>query len=1051
MAGLELLVLKAAGGALRAAAGAATRSALAPKGGALIVQSGSTGRLKNRLIPTVEITEKDIRAFGAHVLKAIQPLVGNEFRGLPENELLAAMLAVEESFNSIGYDVFEADMQPGKLAAAILKNSDSIINGAALSESALQFYSRVVHEVSAQLLNFVSTWPSFLARASVEQLGRLSRIAKDLELIRESVIDGASVSDVAFEESYGRLVVSKLDQLELFGVTVSDPAQRSYPLSTAYISLSVAETAHRAEDDSLDEDLFSLVSQKSQSESVGPKSAQAVGGMRSEGAIAGFDRILLRGDAGSGKTTLLSWLAVNSARRSLDGELAKFNGFVPFLLPLRRFADCDLPAPHEFLVEVGRQILGEMPTGWVNRVLGSGRALVLIDGVDELPEGRREEARRWLAELLDAYPNVRYIVTSRPGAAEEKWLSREQFTPIDLLPMSSLDIRSFIQHWHSAARACAGPLADDTDLEELSRFERELIDAIGRQRQLRKLASNPLLCALLCTLSRDRRMQLPQGRMELYAAALDMLLVRRDMERRIDHPGAPRLTLSQKQKILGQFAYWLLRNRLSDASGAQATEQIRLALDSMPTVANDPASVFRYLLVRSGVLRKPVDDRVDFIHRTFQEYLAADAIIAIGDIGALVENAHLDQWHEVVTMAVGHARARERSEILHGLLRRGTAEPENTAQLHLLAGACLENADQIDTETFLAVHECMSKLLPPSSLSDAKELATVGESVLPLLHRSGRELLATKAAATVRTASLVGGEAALSVISGFATDKRKAVYAELARAWTQFDLEEYAERVMVKSPFASKSLYVTNPQLFPVIPKFRNLERLDLTWPIKEVEWIGELSRLVSLGFIEHSEGLNLDFLTRLKNLASLNLALSGDAEGRLSFLSALENLNTLYLYARDIDVIRDFHHANGLEHLSVGGRSVRFGAAPDGTSRFLTDIEFRRARRVNLDGIGKLSSVKYVRFVLCDTILNLSSLNDLPDLETLSLVVQSPAHLADVALVQVRTRHIHARTSVPLDLSAFVGQKGVWVTGGAPSFFPSSSDLGSGVRVNLR
>ena len=64
---------------------------------------------------------------------------------------------------------------------------------------------------------------------------------------------------------------------------------------------------------------------------------------------------------------------------------------------------------------------------------------------------------------------------------------------------------------------------------------------------------------------------------------------------------------------------------------------------------------------RSGLLREPAAGRVDFVHRTFQEYLAAKAAVDNDEIGLLVTNAHDDQWREVVVMAAGmHLRAMRR-------------------------------------------------------------------------------------------------------------------------------------------------------------------------------------------------------------------------------------------------------------------------------------------------------------------------------------------------------------------------------------------------------
>ena len=47
---------------------------------------------------------------------------------------------------------------------------------------------------------------------------------------------------------------------------------------------------------------------------------------------------------------------------------------------------CDLPGPEGFLGQVGKHIADDMPKRWVHRLLVEGRAPVLVDGVDELPE-----------------------------------------------------------------------------------------------------------------------------------------------------------------------------------------------------------------------------------------------------------------------------------------------------------------------------------------------------------------------------------------------------------------------------------------------------------------------------------------------------------------------------------------------------------------------------------------------------------------------------------------------------------------------------------------
>lgn len=109
----------------------------------------------------------------------------------------------------------------------------------------------------------------------------------------------------------------------------------------------------------------------------------------------------------------------------------------------------------------------------------------------------------------------------------------------------------------------------------------------------------------------------------------------------------------------------------------------------------DPALVLQRTLERTGLLREPYPGEVQFVHRTFRDYLAAKEVVDSGDLNLLVEHAHLDHWHDVVVMAVAHARPRERDKLLQELLR-GNAEAHRDQRvrdrLHLVAAACLEPA-----------------------------------------------------------------------------------------------------------------------------------------------------------------------------------------------------------------------------------------------------------------------------------------------------------------------------------------------------------------------
>jgi hypothetical protein len=986
------------------------------------------------------VQEKDIRHFTKFVLSSVDPLLQNEFSGVPDNEIISAMEAANDAFVSTGVDMFDCNLDPAVFADEILKEERARTRSSLLSESGQQLYERIVFESAAQVIHFVATWPSFLAVVNKEQLARINQLLAETDRVRWAVTGERDSEVQKFEMRYKRYVVQKLDQLELFGLTLAQPGSRKYPLSTAYISLALADATSKRHVETAFDSGIALRNSKTASENGGFSGTS--GSLRSEAAIASFNRILLRGDAGSGKSTLLFWLAVNSARGTLENELLQLAGHVPFILPLRRFAERDLPSPHEFLNEIGKNLVGEMPEGWVNKILRSGHALVLIDGVDELPEDRRDEARTWLQDLITTYPNCRYIITSRPAAAEEKWLAPEGFVALDLLPMGKGDIESFIRHWHDAARETIDPESDE-DYKDLDIYEAELISSVNTQRQLRRLASNPLLCALLCTLNRDRRMQLPRGRMELYSAALEMLLVRRDNERKIVHPDAPPLTLQQKKHILGSVAYWLLRNGWTDCTEDQAIEQIGTALRGMPTITDSPESVYKYMMVRSGILRMPVEGRVDFVHRTFQEYLAAERLIAVNDIGILIEHAHLDQWHEAVTMAVGHARFEERATILGELLDRGSREPVHLTRLHLLAAACLENADELDPGIYERVRQSAESLIPPARFSEAKELAAAGETVLELLPRASKRIKVNQAASTIRAAALIGGDAALEVVASYASDSRIAVQKELSRSWQQFDVREYAIRVLSRSPTFRRSMHLDDPAVLDVIEHFEELTTLGVRFPIANLAWLQKVPSLRNLIAPMFSGRLTESDVSCLRNLTDLSLGFTDTSTMKdcLTQISRLDSLRFLSLSSPwqnagegppgEIQPLGSMPNLEGLELIRCGGRPVDF--EPD---RFpqLKSLSLHSPEQLNLTGIGRLKGLRTLTVQSGLGVTDARDLRYLKNLEQLIVLTVAGVDIKPLAAHVPTTAHVRlfayaVDKPYSLDLSCFAGRTGLKIS----------------------
>ncbi|GAB2828124.1 NACHT domain-containing protein [Actinoallomurus bryophytorum] len=887
------------------------------------------------------------------VADKLQSTLKHEFGGLPVNERNAAVLAVTDTFDGarlVEDDIFAADLDPLFLERNVRAEWPDAVRDLAPPAAAL--YDRVLGECCAYIIEVARDLPAFDAGAFTEILRRQSQILGGVRELLDRVPGlGATSPDEAFTGRYRYQVANILDRLELFGVTAADSVRR-YPLSLAYIRLRVSS----------------------------PVPDRMTGPVTVDDALARGSRLFLRGDAGSGKTTLLQWLAVRAATGDLSGPLTSWNDSVPFLIPLRRYVGRALPAPEDFLSQAGRHIADEMPEGWVRRRLAGGRALVLVDGIDELPEAERAPARAWLGELTAAYPAARYVVTSRPTAAGEDWLSAEDFDSAELRPMSWPDIEEFVRHWHSAV---GGSRVDEDELTRLRSYEEALLGALRSRRHLRALAVTPLLCALLCALHLDRRTQLPRDRMELYGIALEMLLERRDVERRIRGNG-PDLSYTDKLLLLQDLAYWLIRNGMSDAPVDRAVERIAHRLSSMYRLSADASTVFGHLLVRSGLLREPVAGRVDFVHRTFQEYLAARAAIEADDVGALVKNAHHDQWREVVVMAAGHAQPRQREELLRMLLDRGDNDGDGWQALHVLAVACLETSPQLAPDTYARIQQVAGELLPPRSRSDADALARAGEFVLDLLAE--RPVTTNQhAAPTIRLAAAIGGDTALEVIARCARFVEPLAELELNAAWDRFDADRFAQKVLAHSPHAAELTIGGNRMdQIRALRHVTVLRALNLTSVPEELDLDENLPRhsLTKLKII------NCDWLTRL--------------------LPALEAEQL-----RDLEV---------LEMIGCGPRSLHELSRWAGTLRELAIWP------AAVSDIGSLPPLPELQDLFCiDVRGSLAPLREMPALRRLTLGAVEPIDLTPLQDLK-RLERLELYGSTLFDHSPLMGREGLTI-----------------------
>ncbi|MFB7675144.1 NACHT domain-containing protein [Kitasatospora purpeofusca] len=664
-----------------------------------------------------------------------------------------------------------------------------------------------------------------------------------------------------------------------------------------------------------------------------------------------------------------------------------------------------LPGPQEFLSAVGCPLDPAQPAGWADQVLAAGRGLLLVDGLDEVPWAQREKTRSWLLELVAAYPQVSVVVTGRPSAVPDGWLAGHGFTELTVRAMSAADVTVFATRWHAAAAAGA---VNDEERAHLADLEAALKSAVRSQRDLARLATTPLLCALMCGLHRDRRGHLPQHRMELYEAALSMLLVRRDRERGIAAPEGLVLTEHQSIQLLQRLAYWLVRNGQTEMDLDTALHIIGEALPAMPQVQSqgDARTVLAHLLARSGLLRSPTTDTVDFVHRTFQDYLGAKAAVEARDLPLLVRHAHDDQWEDVVRIAVGHARPHERASLLRRLIARGDRTPLHRTRLYLLATACLEYATELDPVVRQEIQERTATLLPPRSSQEAEELAAVGPVVLELLP-GPENLEGDEEAAVVRTAALIGGDAAMHLLQRFRNSSCPAVAWELQDAWSRFDTHEYAHDVLAHLP-GRQNMHVTTLEQLAVLPALApplgitaegDLPIGGLTASLSattEFLRIQNNPSVQDLGFLRSCPDLRHLALYRCLNLTDIN-----DAHR-----NGLEGLSLFGCTSVHPDILR---HLSGLQQLSLDMAlpDRRLDTLPVQAELTHLFLGSTACEGLALEGISRWRNLTSLN--LCGPVTGLTELNALPRLETLLLQLGAERDLENhpVLLSQVQDLYL--------------------------------------------
>ena len=415
-------------------------------------------------------------------------------------------------------------------------------------------------------------------------------------------------------------------------------------------------------------------------------------------------KFVILGAPGSGKTTLMSYFAVMLAQKQpqllgLDTD----TDWLPILIRMRDLARY----PDKSILEYARvfaektMAVKTLPVGFFEHWLEDGRALILLDGLDEVAEeGKRYDVVRRIENFLGQFDRNRAIITSRPAGYRRDFFRTEEFPHYQMQPFDDDKISAFINNWYDSRFQ---------DKAEAERRKDSLQKALDDNDRIKLLARNPLLLTIIALIHRYQAV-LPKERYRLYDKAVETLLISWDANKELSSHGRLKyLALDDLRRLMELLAYWVhTQGNVGHNEGGtlidkdelieQLSREIKMLKQVQLYQAKEEAERFVELIrERTGLLNEQGQDCYGFVHKTFQEYLCAEEIDYQADnegdfeivLDSIREHLHNHHWREVLLLLIGQQKPKKVARAMRAVLSCGSEYEQWLHRDLFFAASCL--------------------------------------------------------------------------------------------------------------------------------------------------------------------------------------------------------------------------------------------------------------------------------------------------------------------------------------------------------------------------
>jgi predicted NACHT family NTPase len=328
----------------------------------------------------------------------------------------------------------------------------------------------------------------------------------------------------------------------------------------------------------------------------------------------------------------------------------------------------------------------------VERFLTRDRALFLLDGLDEVPE----QLRRGLVEVIAGFrlenKNNRFLLTGRPHGIDAAAIQYFGEFLRDIEPLDNEKVMVFVSNWFRVVSGQAVGLADMTAAE--------MIGDIRANPHVSVFTGNPLLLTAVCILYQDKK-RLPDQRAELYCRIVDNLISRRFHQ--VMDPGKA----SRIEDFLKLLAFHMQERNIKSIDVGEAKQLLKKIFppseEAPPQYNRGIDNLFEEIEPRCGLLKRPGEGVVEFLHLTFQEFLAARHMLYMDlDYRQFLEK---QWWEEVILLYTGlvNREWKDRANLMvKEILNRAHDDVNILRRLWLLGAKALRDIQAYKRDTVVA-------------------------------------------------------------------------------------------------------------------------------------------------------------------------------------------------------------------------------------------------------------------------------------------------------------------------------------------------------------